>query len=167
MAKPKPSGTPALDVLVREGVPYGVHDYHHDPAQRSFGDETAAALGLPPEQIFKTLLVEVSGGGRPELVVGIVPVSGQLDLKALAAAAGGKKAVLAEPSKAERATGYVVGGISPLGQKTQLRTFVDASAVTFETVYVSAGKRGQQVELAPSDLVRLTQATVAPIGRSG
>ncbi len=165
MARPKPSGTPAIDALVRAGVPYVLHDYEHDPQNRAYGEETVALLGIPAERVFKTLLVEVTGGARSELVVGVVPVSGQLDLKALAAAVGAKKAAMADPARAERATGYVVGGISPLGQKTRVTTVIDDSATEFPTVYVSAGKRGQQVELAPADLIGLSGATVARIGR--
>ncbi len=164
MAK-KPAGTPALDLLAKAGVPVTIHEYDHT-AKDHFGDETVAALGVPAERVFKTLLASVLGGPKPELVVGVVPVSGQLDLKALAAAVGGKRADMADPALAQRSSGYVVGGISPLGQRTRLRTVVDASALAYETVLVSGGRRGLTLELAPTDLVRLTDAVVAPIGRS-
>lgn len=163
MAK-KAAGTPAIDLLATTGVVYTVHEYDH-VAKDHFGDETVAALGVPAERVFKTLLARVTGGAKPELVVGIVPVSGQLDLKALAAAVGAKHADMADPAAAQRSSGYVVGGISPLGQRTRLRTVVDRSATSYETILVSGGRRGLQVELAPADLVRLTDAVVAEIGR--
>ena len=127
----------------------------------SFGEEAAAALGVDVARVFKTLVADVDG----RLWVAVVPVPAQLDLKRLAAAAGGKRAVLADPAAAERATGYVVGGISPLGQRKALPTVVDASALDFATVMVSAGRRGLQVELPPAELVRLTRGRTAPIGR--
>jgi Cys-tRNA(Pro)/Cys-tRNA(Cys) deacylase len=147
--------------LERAGVAFTLHPYDHDPAAASYGHEAAEQLGLDPGAVFKTLLTEVDGS----LVVGVVPVSGQLDLKALAAAAGGKKAVMADPAAAERTTGYVVGGISPIGQKKRLTTVVDESALDRPTIYVSGGKRGLDLGLAPQDLVDLLGATVAPIGR--
>ena len=142
---------------------FTLHAYEHDPAAPSYGLEAAAVLGVPPERVFKTLLAEVDG----RLTVAVVPVSGQLDLKALAAAAGGKRAEMADPKVAERVTGYVVGGISPLGGRKPLPTVVDATAEGFATMYVSAGRRGLDVELSAADLVRLTGATVAAIGRPG
>ena len=160
----KRAGTPALDILTAAGVAFTVHEYDHT-ASDHFGDETVAALGVTGERVFKTLIASISMSGKPELVVGIVPVSGQMDLKALAAAVGAKRADMADPAAAQRSSGYVVGGISPLGQRTRLRTVVDASTVTYETVLVSGGRRGLQVELAPADLVRLTDAIVAEIGR--
>ncbi len=160
----KRAGTPALDILTAAGVAFTVHEYDHT-ASDHFGDETVAALGVTPERVFKTLIASITMSGKPELVVGIVPVSGQMDLKALAAAVGAKRADMADPAAAQRSSGYVVGGISPLGQRRRLRTVVDASAVTYETVLVSGGRRGLQVELAPADLVRLTDAIVAEIGR--
>lgn len=135
--------------------------YEHDPAVTDFGGEAAAALGVEPARVFKTLLAEVDGA----LVVGIVPVSGRLDLKALAAALGGRRASMADPALAERRTGYVVGGISPLGQRTRLRTVLDISALQYEAVLVSGGRRGLDIELSPSDLVRATEASTARIGR--
>ena len=154
-------GTPATTALNAAGVTFTVHEYDHDPAAASYGEEAAAALGIPAERVFKTLLADVDGS----LTVAIVPVSGQLDLKALARAVGGRKAVLADPRAAERATGYVVGGISPLGQRKAHPTVVDVSALDLPTVNVSAGRRGLEIELAPADLVRLTRATTAPIAR--
>ncbi len=158
MAK-KPSGTPALRALDAARVAYTVREYAHDPRAVSFGLEAAAALGLPPGRVFKTLL---ASDGR-QLVVGIVPVDRTLDLKALAVALGLKKHALADPAAAERSSGMVVGGISPIGQKRALPTVLDASAVEYDTVLVSGGRRGLDVELAPADLVRLTAATVHPI----
>ena len=160
----KRAGTPALDILTAAGVAFTVHEYDHT-ASDHFGDETVAALGVTGERVFKTLIASITMSGKPELVVGIVPVSGQMDLKALAAAVGAKRADMADPAAAQRSSGYVVGGISPLGQRTRLRTVVDASAVTYETVLVSGGRRRLQVELAPADLVRLTDGRVAEIGR--
>lgn len=155
-------GTPALVALEKAGVPHTPRPYEHDPSSDlGFGMEVATALGADPAQVFKTLLASVDGA----LVVAIVPVSGKLDLKALASAVGGKKASMADKAAAERATGYVVGGISPFGQRTRLRTVVDTTALDLESVIVSAGRRGLQVEVAPADLVRLTGATTAPIGR--
>lgn len=155
------TGTPATVALTRAGVAFTTHTYEHDPAVSSYGLEAAEVLGLDPGCVFKTLLADVDG----RLVVGIVPVSGQLDLKALAAAVGGKKATMADPAAAERATGYVVGGISPLGQKRAHPTVLDESALGFDTVYVSGGRRGLDLGLAPGDLVRLTEATTAAIAR--
>jgi Cys-tRNA(Pro)/Cys-tRNA(Cys) deacylase len=154
-------GTPATLLLEKEGVPYVVHAYEPDPSAPTYGEGAAAALGIEAERMLKTLLAEVDG----RLVCGVVPVSGSLDLKALATAVGGKRAVMAEPATAERSTGYVVGGISPLGQRTALPTAVDETAELFDTVYVSAGRRGLSVELAPADLVRLTFAVVADVSR--
>ena len=164
--KDRSGGTPATVALIRAGIAFTLRAYEHDPAAESFGLEAAKALGVEPERVLKTLLVNVdpsTGSGR--LVVGIVPVSGQLDLKAVAAAVGGKRAEMADPRLAERTTGYVVGGISPVGQRKQLPTVVDASALEFTTVLVSGGKRGLDLELAPQDLVQVTAATVAPISR--
>jgi Cys-tRNA(Pro)/Cys-tRNA(Cys) deacylase len=147
--------------LHRAGISFTERSYEHDPAAPSYGLEAADALGLPPEQVFKTLLTAVDG----RLVVGIVPVTGQLDLKAVAAAVGGKRAAMAEPAEAERATGYVVGGISPVGQRRRLATVLDDSALLLETVYVSGGRRGLDLGLSPADLARVTGAVVAAIRR--
>jgi Cys-tRNA(Pro)/Cys-tRNA(Cys) deacylase len=160
--KPAPSGTPALLALAAARVPHTAHPYEHDPASDvGYGLEAAHALGVPPEQVFKTLMTSVDGA----LTVAVVPVTGKLDLKALAHAVGGKKAAMAERAAAERATGYVAGGISPLGQKTPHPTVLDETVWLFDTVLVSGGRRGLDVELAPADLVRLTGATVADIAR--
>ena len=137
-----------------------LHPYAHDPSAASYGTEAAEALGIAPEKVFKTLMVEVEG----RLAVGVVPVSGNLDLKAFAAAVGAKKASMADPVAAERRTGYVLGGISPLGQRQSSPTVVDSSALELGTMLVSAGKRGLDVELAPADLIRLTVAVTAAIG---
>lgn len=153
------TGTPATALLTQAEVSFTLHPYAHDPRAEAFGEEAAAALGVAPQRIFKTLIAAVDG----KLVCGVVPVAGRLDLKALAAAVGGKRAEMAEAAAAARATGYVVGGISPLGQKTRLPVVVDSSAAGFDTVFVSAGKRGLQVELTPGDLLRLAPATLAPI----
>lgn len=152
-------GTPATLLLTRQNVPHHVYTYEHDPGHGSYGTEAAEALGLDPARVFKTLVVEVDG----RLTVGVVPVTGQLDLKALAAAAGGKKARLAEAAAAERATGYVAGGISPLGQKKRLPTVVDSSVRDFGTIFCSGGRRGLEIELSAADLIRLTGAVLAPI----
>ncbi|MER7081227.1 Cys-tRNA(Pro)/Cys-tRNA(Cys) deacylase [Saccharopolyspora kobensis] len=152
-------GTPATALLAKREVAHEVHAYDHDPRAESFGLEAAEALGQPPERVFKTLVAEVDG----KLVVGVVPVTGQLDLKALAAAVGGKKAKMAEVAAAERATGYVAGGISPLGQKKRLPVVIDSSATGFDTIYCSAGRRGLEIELAAADLVRLLDAVLADI----
>ena len=153
-------GTPATVALTRAGIAFTLHPYPHHADAGSFGAEAAAALGVPPSEIFKTLVADLGG----ELVVAVVPVAGRLDLKALAAALGAKKAALADPAAAARSSGYVVGGISPLGQRTPLRTVVDSSAQALAAMYVSAGRRGLQVRLSPSDLLRATRGCFAPIG---
>jgi Cys-tRNA(Pro)/Cys-tRNA(Cys) deacylase len=155
------AGTPATAALASAGIPFTEHAYAHDPANRDFGMEAATALGLDPDQVFKTLLVDVDG----RLVVGIVPVTGKLDLKALAAAVGGKRATMADPALAERRTGYVVGGISPIGQKTRHETVLDETAELWDVVYVSGGRRGFDLGLVPADLIRATGAVVADIAR--
>jgi Cys-tRNA(Pro)/Cys-tRNA(Cys) deacylase len=155
-------GTPATVALEKAGAAFTVHAYAHDPASElSYGLEAAAALGTSPDRVFKTLVAEVDGA----LTVAVVPVSASLDLKALAQAAGGKRAAMADPAAAERSTGYVRGGISPLGQRRALPTVIDASAGGFPTVFVSAGRRGLEVELAPAVLAGLTSAVTAPIAR--
>jgi len=162
-AKHAPTGTPALVALTAAGVPHTAHAYEHDPASDvGYGLEAAQVLGVPPEQVFKTLMTLVDGA----LTVAVVPVTGQLDLKALASAVGGKKAAMAPKPDAERATGYVVGGISPLGQRSAHPTVIDETVWLFDTVFVSGGRRGLDVELAPDDLVRLTSATVADVARA-
>nr|WP_202885615.1 Cys-tRNA(Pro) deacylase [Kribbella sandramycini] len=161
VAKKQGAGTPATVVLSKAKIAFSTHAYEHDPAAKSFGLEAAEVLGLAPERVFKTLLVEVDG----KLAVGVVPVDKQLDLKAIAAAVGGKKAVMADPAAAERTTGYVVGGISPIGQKRPLPTVVDETATTHDTVYVSGGRRGLDLGLAPADLITITKARTAAIAR--
>jgi Cys-tRNA(Pro)/Cys-tRNA(Cys) deacylase len=151
-------GTPATVLLARRKVAHRLHSYAHGGGQ-AYGPEAAELLGLDPARVFKTLVAEVDGA----LTVGVVPVSATLDLKALAAAVGGKRARMTEIAAAERATGYVAGGISPLGQRKRLPVVVDSSAEEFATVFCSAGRRGLEVELAPADLVRLTGARLAPI----
>jgi len=156
--------TPAIKVLERAGVAFQIREYEHDPAAPAYGLEAAEKLGMPPEQVFKTLLVAIEGSSR-RLAVGIVPVAQQLDLKAMAAALGVKKVSMAQPADAERSSGYIVGGISPLGQKRQLPTVLDASAARQATILVSGGRRGLDLELAPADLCRLLDARQAPIAR--
>ncbi|MGD8150877.1 Cys-tRNA(Pro) deacylase [Ornithinimicrobium sp. Y1694] len=165
MAKKKQTtgtgGTPATVALEQARIPYAVRAYEHDPATESYGLEAAEALGVDADRVFKTLLVDSERG----LGVGIVPVNTLLDLKAVAAALGAKKATMADPKVAERTTGYVVGGISPIGQKKALPTVVDESALDFDTVLVSGGKRGLDLELAPTDLLQITGGLTAPIAR--
>ncbi|WP_285117125.1 Cys-tRNA(Pro) deacylase [Leifsonia sp. fls2-241-R2A-40a] len=162
MARQKAAaGTPATVALSAAGISFTAHPYEHDPAAPSFGLEAAEALGVEPDRVFKTLLADTDLG----LVVGVVPVTGMLDLKALAAAVGAKRATMADPAVAERRTGYVVGGISPIGQKTQHVTVVDETAQLFATVFVSGGKRGFDIELSPDDLVTTTGGSFAPIAK--
>lgn len=149
--------------LERAGVTFEVRAYEHDPGAESYGLEAAASLGVDPARVFKTLLVEADGA----LAVGIVPVDTLLDLKAVAAVLGAKKAVMAQPADAERATGYVVGGISPIGQRRRLPTVLDSSALEHPTVLVSGGRRGLDLELSPRDLLALVEGTAAPVARRG
>ncbi len=153
-------GTTATIALDRAKVTYTLHEYGHDPRAGSYGLEASEALGVPPERVFKTLVAAVDGG---TLAVGVIPVHRQLDLKALAAAVGGKKAVMAEVTAAERATGYVAGGISPVGQKKRLPVVVDSSALELATMFCSAGRRGLEIEIAPPDLIKTAGAKLAPI----
>jgi len=155
--------TPALDLLKKVRATHRIHSYEHDPKAASYGLEAAEKLNLDPARVFKTLLAASEKG---ELLVAVVPVVGSLDLKGLAHAAGVKKVEMADPAAAQRATGYLLGGISPLGQKKRLRTFIDTSAQPFETIFVSAGRRGLEVELAAAVLAEHTQATFADIGRA-
>ena len=162
MARRDAAGTPALVALAAAGVPHTVHTYAHNPRSAvGYGVEAALALGLDPQQMFKTLVVQVDG----VLTVAVVPVSGHLDLKALAEAVGGRRATMAERGDAERATGYVAGGISPVGQRVAHPTVLDETAYLYDEVYVSGGRRGLDVGLAPDDLVALTGAVVAAIAR--
>ncbi|PSS57108.1 Cys-tRNA(Pro) deacylase [Pseudomonas sp. BBP2017] len=154
--------TPALDLLKKVRAEHHTHSYEHDPKAASYGLEAAEKLNLEPVRVFKTLLASSEKG---ELLVAVVPVIGSLDLKGLAHAAGVKKCEMADPAAAQRSTGYLLGGISPLGQKKRLRTFIDQSAQTFETIFVSAGRRGLEVELAAAVLAEHTQAKFAAIAR--
>ena len=158
-ARSASKGTPATALLTRQKVPFSTHAYEVDPKAGPYGEAAAAALGVAPGRLFKTLIATVDG----RLCVGVVPTDTTLNLKALATALGGKRGAMAEPAAAERATGYVTGGISPFGQRTRLPTAVDESATGWPTVYVSGGRRGLQVEVAPADLIRLVSAVVAPI----
>ena len=151
--------TPAIAALHRAKIAYTLRPYEHDPRTTAFGDEVVAALGQDPARVFKTLVAAVDG----QLVVAVVPVAAHLDLKALAAAAGGKKAAMAPVAVAERSSGYVAGGISPVGQRKLLTTVIDSSAGDFPTVFVSAGRRGLQMEISPADLVRVCRASLAVI----
>ena len=162
MARKSTGGTPATVALARAGIEFRLHEYAHDPRAESYGLEAAEALGLDPARVFKTLMASVDG----RLTVAVVPVSGQLDLKALARAVGGSRAAMAEVSAAERATGYVAGGISPVGQRRPHPTVVDSTALDHPTVFVSAGRRGLDLEIAPADLVRITEAITEQVGRS-
>ena len=161
MARRHAGATPATLALGRAGIGFTLHEYDHDPRAESYGLEAAEALGLDPERVLKTLVAAVDG----RLAVAVVPVAGRLDLKSLARALGGSRAALAERSAAERATGYVAGGISPVGQKRAHPTVVDSSALDHATVFVSAGRRGLDLEIAPADLVRATGALTSPIRR--
>lgn len=154
--------TPAINAAKQAKTPFQVHEYMHDPKAESYGEEAAVKLNLPLERVFKTLVVELDG---KSLAVAVVPVSGKLDMKACAAALGGKKCEMAAQKDAERSTGYVLGGISPLGQKKRLPTLIDASAQGFITLFVSAGRRGLEIELAPDDLAKLTDAHFAAVSR--
>lgn len=156
----KKGATRAIDVLEGAGVAFTVREYAHDPSVASYGEEAVAALGVPADRVYKTLVV-VLDRSRP--AVAVVPVSRQLNLKAFAAALGAKRAEMCAPADAERITGYVVGGISPLGQRRRLPTALDAGSLVFATIHISAGRRGLEVELEPSDLLRLAGAIIAPI----
>lgn len=153
--------TPAIIEAKKQKIEFKIHQYSHDPDHSSFGMEAAESLGIDAARVFKTLVLQLDNG---TLTVGIVPVSGQLNMKQLAKAAGGKKAALAEASLVQRTTGYVLGGVSPLGQKKKLPTIIDASATNHETIFISGGRRGLDIELSPGDLCRLTSGIFAPIG---
>jgi len=162
MARKPSGGTPATVALTRAGIEFRLHEYAHDPRAESYGLEAAEALGLDPARVFKTLMATVDG----RLAVAVVPVSGQLDLKALARALGASRAAMAEVAAAERATGYVAGGISPVGQRRPHPTVLDSTALDHPSVFVSAGRRGLDLEIAPADLVRITEAITERVGRS-
>ncbi|MET4026457.1 Cys-tRNA(Pro)/Cys-tRNA(Cys) deacylase [Marinobacter sp. MBR-99] len=152
--------TPGILAAKKANVSYTVHEYEHDPATDSYGNEAAERMGVEPNRVFKTLVVNVDG---KELAVGVVPVTSMLSLKMIAKAAQAKKAVMADKQDVQRSTGYVLGGVSPLGQKKPLKTFIDQSARQYNTIFVSAGKRGLEIELSADDLARLTQARFAPL----
>lgn len=152
--------TPGINAAKEANIAYKVHEYSHDPASESYGLEAAEKLGVPSVRVFKTLVVSLDGRS---LAVGVVPVASMLSMKLIAKAAGAKRAAMAEKSEVERATGYVLGGVSPLGQKKRLRTYIDSSAANFPTIFVSAGRRGLEIELSPDDLKALTHGAFAEI----
>ena len=152
--------TPGINVAKKNKISHRVHEYPHDESSESYGLEAAEKMGVPVEKVFKTLVVSLDNG---ELVVGVIPVSSMLSMKLIAKAAGAKKAVMAEKSDVERSTGYVLGGVSPLGQKKRLKTIIDSSARNYATVYVSAGRRGLEIELSPDDLAKITSGEIAEI----
>ncbi len=152
--------TPAINIAKKAGVPHRTHEYAHDPAHASFGMEAAEKMGVAPERVFKTLVVMLE---TKELVVAVVPVSAMLNMKQIARAAAAKKAAMAPAADVQRSSGYVLGGVSPLGQKKRLRTFIDTSAQAFATMFVSAGRRGLEIELSPADLAKLTSGTFADL----
>lgn len=152
--------TPGINVAKKAKINYKIHEYSHDPASESYGSEAAEKLGVSEERVFKTLVVSLD---NRELVVGVIPVSSMLSMKLIAKAAGAKKAGMAAAADVERSTGYVLGGVSPLGQKKRLRTVIDASAESFASIYVSAGRRGMEIELSPKDLRNLTNGSFAAI----
>jgi Cys-tRNA(Pro)/Cys-tRNA(Cys) deacylase len=154
-------GTRATDLLTRLGIGHTIHRYSHDPRHPSYGQEASEALGVPPERVFKTLIADIDG----QLTVGVVPVAGSLDLKALAAAVGGKRAAMADPVQAEKSSGYVTGGIAPVGLRKRLPVVVDETALRYATVFCSAGQRGLEIELAPADLISAAGARTAAIAR--
>ncbi|ADR34465.1 ybaK/ebsC protein [Sulfuricurvum kujiense DSM 16994] len=147
--------TPAINIAKKAKIAFQIHSYTHDPSNQSYGLEASEKLGLEPERVFKTLIVTVD---TRELVVAIIPVSSMLSMKQIAKAAGGKKAEMAAGADVERSSGYILGGVSPLGQKKRLRTFIDSSAENFPTIYVSAGRRGLEIELSPEDLKTVCSA---------
>lgn len=152
--------TPGINAAKKAGITHKIHEYDHDPSNEHYGDEAVQKTGADPLQVFKTLVVTIDD---KQMVVAVVPVAGMLSMKHIARAAGGKKAVMANPHDVQRSTGYVLGGVSPLGQKKRLKTFIDSSAEVFDTIYVSAGRRGLEIELSPADLVTLTAAKFAPL----
>jgi Cys-tRNA(Pro)/Cys-tRNA(Cys) deacylase len=152
--------TPAINVAKKAKISYTIHEYSHDPDAESYGAEAAEKLGIPEERVFKTLVVSLD---NKELAVGVVPVSSMLSMKLTARAAGVKKASMAATSDVERSTGYVLGGVSPLGQKKRLKTIIDSSAQSFASIYISAGRRGLEIELSPTDLKNLTKGVFAAI----
>ncbi len=156
--------TPAINLLKKSSVTFQIHEYKHDPQSGAYGLEAIDALQLEPARVFKTLLVMLDGNAR-NLGVAIIPAADKLDLKAVAKAVRAKKIVMADPAQAERVTGYLVGGISPLGQKRLLPTVLDDSALQFESIFVSGGRRGLEIELSPESLVELCKASVSSLCR--
>ncbi len=152
--------TPGIDAACKAGISHSIHEYEHDPSSAGYGNEAAKKMGIDPARVFKTLVVTIDG---KMLAVGVVPVTGMLSMKLIAKAAGGKKASMTDPQEVQRRTGYVLGGVSPLGQKNKLKTFIDASSEVFDTIYVSAGRRGLEIELSPEDLARLTGGQLVPL----
>jgi Cys-tRNA(Pro)/Cys-tRNA(Cys) deacylase len=152
--------TPAINLLKKKKIAHRIHEYEHDPSNQSYGVEAAEKTGVPEERVFKTLVTSLDNG---ELVVGIVPVSSMLNMKLIAKTMKAKKAAMADKATVERSTGYVLGGVSPLGQKKRLKTIIDSSARNFPTIYVSAGRRGLEIELSPEDLKSLTRGIFAEI----
>jgi Cys-tRNA(Pro)/Cys-tRNA(Cys) deacylase len=154
--------TPAINILKKNKIAHKLHEYTHDPSSKSYGEEASEKLGIPQDRVFKTLVVNLDG---KELVVGVIPVSSMLNMKLIAKSAGAKKASMADKSDVERSTGYVLGGVSPLGQKKRLRTIIDSSAENHATIHISAGRRGLEIELNPNDLKKLVGGTFAEICR--
>ncbi|MBD3317115.1 MAG: Cys-tRNA(Pro) deacylase [Chitinivibrionales bacterium] len=154
--------TPAITIVKQDKVPFLLHEYDHDPSVELYGPEAAEKLGVDPRRVFKTLIATIN---VKDYAVGVLPVSMQLDLKLFAHALEAKKAALADGKAAERITGYVLGGVSPLGQRKKLKTIIDDSATRYPTIFVSAGRRGLQIELSPKDLAALTKARLAAIGK--
>ncbi len=152
--------TPGINAARKARIEHGIHEYDHDPASESYGSEAAEKIGVQPGRVFKTLVVAVDGR---ELAVAVIPVTALLSMKRIARAAQGKKAAMADPEAVQRSTGYVMGGVSPLGQKRRLKTFIDASAEAYDTVFVSAGRRGLEIELAPADLAQLVDGQFLPL----
>jgi len=152
--------TPGINVAKKAKITHKVHEYAHDSSSESYGLEAAEKLGIPESRVFKTLVVSLDS---KELAVGVIPVSSMLSMKLIAKAAGAKKAKMAEPSEVERSTGYVLGGVSPLGQKKRLKTIIDSSAKHHSTIYISAGRRGLEIELSPDDLIKLVNGDLAEI----
>jgi len=154
--------TPGINVAKKAKVSHKVHEYSHEASSESYGLEAAEKLGVSEDRVFKTLVVSLD---EKELAVGVIPVSSMLSMKLIAKAAGAKKAKMAEQSAVERSTGYVLGGVSPLGQKKRLKTYLDASAKNYSSIYVSAGRRGLEIELSPNDLVKLVNGVYAEISQ--
>ncbi|WP_043315836.1 Cys-tRNA(Pro) deacylase [Microbulbifer sp. HZ11] len=152
--------TPAIKAAEKANVTFQIHEYSHDPAAESYGLEAAEKLGLAPQRVFKTLVVSLDG---KSLAVAVLPVEGQLNMKLIAKAAGAKRAAMADKNAVTRSSGYVLGGVSPLGQKKPLPTFLHTTAKSYDTIYVSAGRRGLEIELAPNDLLELTRGKLAPL----